>query len=316
MSQDIIVIGSLNIDLIITGSLPADLSQLEQWVGQAEMQICTAGAIGYIAQDLQLLGASTGVISCLADDTLGEHILRDLKRNGVHTDFIRIEIGKINGIAVYLLMLGNRKRPLIFRPATTTPWPRKFSNEDLNYISSARILYNGGYLHFNDMWNGEIERLFKHARENGVITAFDPQFPIGISEFSWSQVLSGILKYTDILFMDEHEAMRFANTDDIFRAGNIALSYGPKLIVIKKGKKGAVIITNKETLSQPAELVDSIVDSIGAGDAFNAGFIIGVLENWPYEKALRFASKVAASSLKGSGGTSSLAPRKTIEDTL
>src|SRR5215470_3544078 len=107
---DVVVIGPLNIDLIVTGSAPHDLEALTHWMALSDVQLNVAGSAGYPAQVFQKLGLRTGVLSTTANDALGQVIRGELGDQGIDTSRIQIASGELSSIAIYMLLFGSKKR--------------------------------------------------------------------------------------------------------------------------------------------------------------------------------------------------------------
>jgi 2-dehydro-3-deoxygluconokinase len=318
MALDVALVGPLNVDLLITGSAPTDFDALTQWAGPSHVMLCAAGSAGYLAQDLAKLGLQTGIVSTLADDVFGDAIQRIVAEAGVNVSRVSREPDTLSGIGIYMLLFGSKKRPLTYRLPTHKPWPIKFSRADADYILSARHLHCAGYLHFPDMWSNEMAALFRSAKARGLTTSLDPQFVLFPVDVPWLEPLVDLLKVTDVLMLDEDEARQIVQSTDLSEAAAQLHAAGPATVVIKCGAQGALVQAGARFFAQPAIAVpeDDIVESIGAGDAFDAGFIVGHLAGWPIERIVRFATAAAASTLRGSGGTDGLASRPELERAL
>ena len=315
MALDVALVGPLNVDLLITGSAPADFDALAQWAGPSNVMLCAAGSAGYLAQDLAKLGLQTGIVSTLADDPFGDAIQRIVAEAGVDVSHVSRAPETLSGIGIYMLLFGSKKRPLTYRLPTHAPWPIKFNRADSDYLLSARHLHCAGYLHFPEMWTDEMAALFRLAKARGLTTSLDPQFVLFPVDVPWLEPLVDLLKVTDVLLLDEDEARQIAQSADLAEAAARLQAAGPAMVVIKRGARGALIQAADRFFAQPAIAVpeEDIVESIGAGDAFDAGFIVGYLAGWPIERIVRFATAAAASTLRGSGGTNSLATRPELE---
>jgi 2-dehydro-3-deoxygluconokinase len=318
MTLDVALVGPLNVDLLITGQAPTDLDALTHWAGPSNVMLCAAGSVGYITQDLVKLGLKAGVVSTLADDPFGDAIHRIMSEAGVDMSRVRREANSLSGIGLYMLLFGSKKRPLTYRLPTHHPWPPKFSQDESKYALSARHVHCAGYLHFPAMWSDEMAALFRAAKDRGLTTSLDPQFVLFPVETPWLEPLVNLLKVTDTLMLDEDEACQIAQTADLYEAARRLHAAGPETVVVKRGAQGAIVLTPERVFEQPATAVpeDHIVESIGAGDAFDAGLIVGQLAGWPIERSVRFATLAAASTLRGSGGTQSLASRAELERAL
>jgi 2-dehydro-3-deoxygluconokinase len=309
LKLDVTAIGLLNIDLIVHGTGPQNFAELLTWTGESSIECLTAGSIGYFIQNLAKLGLKTGVITNIADDSFSLIIKKTLTDVGIDTSRLRVQKNTKTAIGVYMLLFGSKKRPMAFQLMTHNPMPTEFTDGDLDYIFNSHLLHIGGYLHFPQ--KESIDKLIKQAQKHGVKISMDPQFPLKPLEKPWLTVMPD-LKNLDILLVDENEAQGLTNTDNIDEAANILLDKGIKILVIKLGPKGCLVQTENERLEKPAIAVEKMVDSIGAGDAFDSGFITGYLENLSLDKMTKLALKVASYSLMGVGGSSTIPSRKAI----
>lgn len=318
MTLDVTVVGPLNVDLLITGHAPANLDELTHWAGPSKVMLSAAGSAGYVTQDLAHLGLTTGIISTLADDPFGDAIHRVLREACVEVSHVRREPGALSGIGIYMLLFGSKKRPLTYRLPNHKPWPPAFSSADLEYVLGARHIHCAGYLHYPDMWTNQMVDVFGGAKARGLTTSLDPQFVLFPVTTPWMEPLVDLLKVTDLLILDEDEARQIAQTRDLDIAAQVLREAGASTVVIKRGAQGSLIHTREQRFEQPSVAVpeDEIVESIGAGDAFDAGLIAGHLAGWSIERSTRFATLAAASTLRGSGGAESLAPRADLEHAL
>ena len=316
MRYDVGVIGPLNVDLLIRGQAPVDLDELTRWSGPSDVTLCSAGSAGYIAQDLTRFGLKTSLVSILADDPFGDAIHRILNEGGLITEQIGRQADTLSGIGIYMLLFGSKKRPLTYRLPTHLPWPKPFTDRQKRFLlENHRHIHCAGYLHFPDMWDGEMAALFHDAKKNGLSTSLDPQFVLFPVSTPWMDPLKELLKYTDWLLLDEDEARQITLEKDLGKALHIFQSLGPKITVVKRGVQGSVLIDREGLYALPAAKVpeEQIVDAIGAGDAFDTGIIYGLMQGWPVEKCQKFATLAAASTLTGSGGTLALS---TVDELL
>ncbi|MBD3228890.1 MAG: hypothetical protein GF329_11945 [Candidatus Lokiarchaeota archaeon] len=311
MHLDVSVIGLLNVDLIIHGTAPKNIDALLRWTGETEINCLMAGAVGYFIQNISKLGLKTGVITNIGDDEFSLIIKQTLSNSNIDISRLRIQEHTKSAIAAFILLFGGKKRPMPFRMMTHDPLPASFSEEDLRYIYKSRLLHHGGYLHFPQ--RKLTEGVFKKVKEHGVKISMDPQFPLKRIEKPWLNEFGNILKYVDILLIDENEALGLTNTSSINDAIEILLDTGPEIFAIKLGAKGCVVYNQKQKIRKPAIQVKNIVDSIGAGDSFDAGFIYGYLEGLSLDKITDLALKTASLSLKGIGGSSSITSRSQIK---
>ncbi len=300
---DVAVIGALNLDLIIKGTAPKNLTELQEWSGPSDsVHMLTAGAVGYFLQVMVKMGWRCGILSHIADDPLSLIILDTLKTIGVDTGRLVRESDTQSAIAIFMLLFGSKKRPLTYRMPTHEGWSPAFTNLDIDYICQAKHLHCGGLLHFPNVWGQGNLMAFQRAKEQGLTTSLDPQFPLSPMDPPWVTPIRDFLTYTDLLFVDRTEALNLVGQDDVKSAAVRLLDMGPEIVAIKLGAEGCFVKSNREEWILPAVPVDPIEDSIGAGDCFDAGFLTGYLKGQSLEECTRFALGIAGESLKGTGG--------------
>ncbi len=316
MARDVSVVGPLNIDLLMTGDGPPDWESIPTWDGPANMEMTAAGSVGYTVRNLAQLGLNVAVSSCVSDDGLGAFIIESLRSDSVDVSLVQKVEDSLCGIGVYVLMFGSRKRPLAYRLPTHPLWPLTFMPDDFEDLLDARLLHNGGYLHFNEAWHGSLVELYQEAKQRGLVTTLDPQFPLFAMQSPWLPALEDLLPYVDILFCDETEARNITAVSDLNEAAHTLLDFVPGTVVIKQGAEGSSVYRGGWEYHQPAIVLGELVDSIGAGDAYDAGFILGTLEDWPLERCALFATIAAAFTVTGVGGSQTMPSRDQIEHEL
>jgi 2-dehydro-3-deoxygluconokinase len=313
MTRDVSVIGPLNIDLLITGDGPASWDTIATWDGPANMEMTAAGSVGYTVRNLARLGLKVAVSSCVSDDPLGDFLSETLRRDNVDVSAVQKVAGTLGGIGVYMLLFGSRKRPLAYRLPTHPLWPDRYSPHEIDNLLDARLLHNGGYLHFEGAWHGYMVELYKEAKTRMLTTTLDPQFPLFAMQPPWMSAVDDILPFVDFLFCDESEARSITAKADLNDAGRQLLEVGAQVVVIKQGVDGSTLYRRDWQHHQPAIVLGTLVDSIGAGDAFDAAFILGILEGWPLERCALFASIAAGFTVTGVGGSETMPTRDRLE---
>ncbi len=304
--RDVSVVGPLNIDLLIKGEGPPSWESIPTWDGPAQMDMTAAGSVGYTVQNLARLGLSVRVCSCLPDDPLGMFIDDTLRRAGVDTGSVERIPNTLGGIGVYALMFGSRKRPLIYRLPTHPLWQSTFTPDEIERLLDARLLHQGGYLHHKEAWHGGTRDLFREAKARGLITSIDPQFPLFAMPAPWMPALEDVLPSIDILFCDDGEARSITGESEIDAAAARLLDAGVTTVIVKQGADGSTIYQSGWRHHQDAIVLGEVEDTIGAGDAYDAGFLYGTLQGWSLEQRARFASVAAGFTVTGVGGAQTM----------
>jgi sugar/nucleoside kinase (ribokinase family) len=288
---DVSVIGELNLDLILYG-LPEKL-ELEREHLAKNLSITLGSSSAIFAHNLALLGNKVGFNSSIGSDPLGELCLERLGESGVDLSHVRKFQGKITGLTVILPQ--RKERYILTYPGTM--FDMSIKDLDLSHV------FNAKHLHLSSMYlqkglRPSLVDLFRKAKEAGLTTSLDTNDD---PENRWSGDVQLVLKYVDILMPNENEACKIARADDVNRAAEI-LSQKVAVLVIKRGPQGAWARRGPEKLSGFPPVID-MVDPVGAGDSFNAGFIHQFIRGAKIEDCLKFANITGALSATRAGGT-------------
>jgi sugar/nucleoside kinase (ribokinase family) len=288
---DVSVVGELNLDLIFYG-LPEKL-ELEREHLARDLSITLGSSSAIFAHNLAHLGNRVGFSSSIGDDPLGEICLQRLAESGTDLTRVRKFAGKITGLTVVLPQ--RRQRYILTYPGTMNQMALK--DLDLSYVFDAKHLHLSSYFLQRGLRPGLVD-LFRKAKEAGLTTSLDTNDD---PENRWPDDIQLVLKYVDILFPNEKEACKLAHADDPNRAAEI-LSQKVSLVVVKRGMHGALARRGEERYSGLPPIID-VVDPVGAGDSFNAGFIHQFIRGARIEDCLKFANITGALSVTRAGGT-------------
>ncbi len=287
---DVSVVGELNLDLILSG-LPAEL-EVEREHLASDLTITLGSSSAIFTHNLALLGNRVGFSSAIGSDALGEMALQFLRDSGADVSGVRKFGGKLTGLTT-ILPTGSHRYILTY-PGTM--FDMQFLDLDLAYILDASHLHLSSY-YLHRALRPQIPELFGAAKQAGLTTSLDTNDdPTDM----WADDLQQVLRFVDVLLPNEREASKIAHTDDPEKAIEILAQQVP-LLVVKRGKAGAVARRGNERFRAPALSVDA-VDSVGAGDSFDAGFIHRLIRGFRIEECLKFASLAGALSTTRSGG--------------
>ena len=309
------VIGPINADILTVGDYQGDWQTHFEWESPAQISLCTAGSAGYTLQDFNKLGSYTRIFSSIGDDSIGAALRSDMERQGIDTTCLFTHPDSNTAIGVYWLMHGNKKRPLAYQMSDFSPWPQVWDAEIETSLLSADLLHCGGYLHYPSMFFGKTAELYRKAKDRGIITSIDTQFPLipGKTLSPWLQNMTDILPYVDVLIMDENEARAFTGRKDVDEAVSVLAPYPLKVIVVKFGSEGSRIYSQEGMIQQPAIHVGETLDTIGAGDAYGAAFLTYYMEGRSISECARFAAVVAGFTVTKLGGYAGMPDRETAE---
>jgi sugar/nucleoside kinase (ribokinase family) len=262
------------------------------------------GGIGNIAVGLQTLGCKTAVVGKAGDDFLGRFYLQDLKANGVTTK-IFLDGDFPTGIILVYLELGTERSFHVFRGAND-----KLSTAEIdkstNLIKQSDYVYFSGFSLVNDPQRSAVLRAIDLARKFNKKIVFDPgAFNLIKKEKAFFSKLSNIC---DVFSPNLEEARAITNLnclDDVIERLRETLP----LTALKLDQNGCVLITKDKVIKVPSHNSECI-DSTGAGDAFTAGVIYGLIQGLPLESTGQLANWFASQVVSKMGPRSF--PTKTI----
>lgn len=300
---DFTLAGDTNLDLLLYG-LPEDLP-LEQELLANAMAFRLGGSAAITAHNLAALGNSVGFISTLTSDDAGQRCRHELDTVGVDLSRSIQPHHASNTQTGVTVHLQHRVHRHMFTYAGTT-FDLNASDLDLGYLSDARHFHMASY-YLQRALTPEIPALFASLKRAGLTISLDTNDD---PSQRWDRGILDALPYVDVLLPNEREACLLAQQSDPDKAIATLRNLVP-LLVIKRGAKGATAYSASEHWSSPARSMQ-VVDAVGAGDSFNAGFLHAWLRGWPIERALAFGNLTGGWSTTAAGGTAAFATKQSL----
>ena len=287
---DILVVGEINPDLILTGDFTPEFGQVEKLAESASLTIGSSSAI--FACGAARLGMKVALAGICGDDVFGHFMLEELKKRGVDTSYVAVRPGGSTGVSVILDR--HSDRAILTYPGLMSAL--RSSDIPDEALRQARHLHVGSYFLQTGLQAG-LASLFQRAHSIGLTTSLDTNYdPSG----KWVG-LEPLLPLTDVLLPNETEALALAHAPNVEAAAQ-ALAGKVGLVVVKLGAAGALACRQGIITRASAIRVD-VLDAVGAGDSFDAGFLFGFLDHWSVEKSLRLGGVCGALSMRKRGGT-------------
>jgi len=294
--NDLIVVGDCNPDLVLRGGdvVPV-FGQVERIVEQAELTI--GGSAAITACGAARLGLRTGLIAVVGDDAFGRFMRDELEQRDVDVSGVVVDGTATTSVSVVLVADDDRAT------LTTLGSIGALSGDhvDRALLTSARHVHVSSFFLLHSL-RSALPSLLHEARSAGTTTSIDPNWdPAEV----WDRGIDAVLAETDVLLLNEQEALRMTGSDDVEQAGR-ALARQGMTVVVKRGPDGSLAVEDGRLVHAPAHAIEP-VDAVGAGDSFNAGFITALLEGRPLAEKLAFANVCGALSMRASGGTAAQA---------
>jgi sugar/nucleoside kinase (ribokinase family) len=291
-------------DVLCAGILVADvfanpierLPQPGELTTTSGLVMSVGGSAANTAIALRGLGQAVAVAGKVGRDLQGDFVLSELSRRGVGVAGIRRTLNESTSGTIILNVKGEDRRYL---HAVGANAEFGLGDVDSGSLNGARVFYFGGFLALPAFTAGELTKLLRGAKLKGLTTVLDVTMPAGAS--FGLEAVAAPLEYTDYFLPNFEEAARLSGKGDERSAAKALSELNPDCsIVITRGPKGPLGLQRGHFFETPVFRMKSI-DESGAGDAFAAGLITGVLQDWAFERSLQFAAAVGASSTRALG---------------
>lgn len=298
---DLLVLGDANPDLIVRGDVSAELGGGEQLVEQAHLEIGGSGAIA--ACGAARLGLRVGFAGIVGDDVLGRFVRDSLAERGIETGGVLVDPDRPTGVSIVVSRGG--ERAVLKALGTATDLRAEVIDPAL--LRSARHVHVSSY-YMQSGLRPDLPALFARAHAAGASTSIDPNWD---PADEWDAGLLSLLSITDCFFPNSMEARAITGVDDIDIAA-LALAERGTVVAVKFGQGGGLAVWGDEVVRSESIPTDE-VDTIGAGDSFDAGFLAGRLAGWPLGRCLQLAVACGSLSTREAGG---IAGQPTMEEAL
>lgn len=291
-AKKIIVIGELNVDLIFADKDIRPEPNREKLVREFRLALGSSSAI--TAAGLAGLGYDVAFVSIVGDDEFGAYCRKELVRLGVDAAHVLVDGSRRTGAT--LSISDGSDRSLLTYMGTIADVTPELVPEEL--LRDAAHVHFGSYF-LQDGMRPHWAELFKRARQSSLTTSFDVGWD---PEEQWDRErLAALLAWTDWFMPSEEEALRIFEAEDIAKlAASLPTSRGA--VAVKRGGEGAALFLPDGRVVEGLPYSVEPLDTTGAGDNFNAGFIAAMLEGRSDADALRFANACGALSTLAIGG--------------
>jgi sugar/nucleoside kinase (ribokinase family) len=262
-----------------------------------------------VAIDLKRLGVSVGVVGCVGHDSFGRFVIDELQRAGVDAGGIRtLDDAETSGTLI--INVRGEDRRFIHTPGANARLT--VADIPLERVLQAKVLYVGGYLLMPALEGEPLASLFRQARAAGVKTVLDIVMP-GPGDHMGK--LAPVLPETDLFMPNADEAAVLTGLAAPVAQAERFVAAGAGAAVITCGDAGSVLISRKTRLRAASHVMD-YQGGTGAGDAFVAGAIAGLLAGEDLAGALRWGAAVGASCVRSISATDSVFTRAEAEQFL
>jgi sugar/nucleoside kinase (ribokinase family) len=292
---DIAVVGELNADLILRGDVTPAFGQVEKLIDDATLTLGSSS--GIFACGAASLGLRVAFIGKVGADVFGYFLKQYLEDRGIDTHGLVIDPAVKTGLTVIFSPgagLGD-DRALLTYPGSIAAL--RYADVDQALLARAQHLHMGSYF-LLDALRPDVPALFDAAHALGLTISLDTNYD---PTEQWDGGLSEALKRTDVFLPNETELCAIAGEADTEAALEVMAQRVP-VVAAKLGARGGLAQRGSEC-ARAASLPVAVMDTTGAGDTFDGGFLHGYLAGWPLSRCLQLGCICGSLSTRTTGGT-------------
>ena len=260
------------------------------------IEFSIGGCAANMAVDMEKLGLKIGLSGRVGHDLFGREVRDRLSAVGVDTAQIETSMTAPTSSTFVLNVKGEDRRFIHCVGANSEYDGQELSDES---IRNARSIFVGGFCLMESLTPSQAIRLFRVARESGVITALNVVLPENTDTMTW---LNPVLPWTDFFFCNNDEAARITGHTDPIRQSEQLRNLGAKTAIVTQGEQGAILRGPAEHLRAGVYPVQPL-DGTGTGDAFASGFLYGLLKDESIRSSLALGTAMGASCVRSMGAT-------------
>ncbi len=292
---DVLAIGELNPDLILTDIHAAGpVVGTEQTFETERLTLGSSTAIACVL--MQRLGLKTSFAGLIGEDSHGRFCTAALEAEGIDLSGLKRSAEVETGITISISYA--RDRMLLTRAGAMSVF--EASMLDTTLLESTRHVHVGSYFLQKGLRCG-LPDLFKAAQAAGCTTSLDTGWD---PDEQWDlDELSSVLPFVDVFLPNEDETCALARVDDPIIALDILHAAGAAEIAVKLGGKGGAVSVKGQGVNKAPGFPVDVVDTTGAGDSFNAGYIAARLAGRSVEDRLKLANACGSLTAEALGGT-------------
>ncbi len=293
-----------SVDVVCAGIVVADhicspiahLPASGELVMSEQMVLTLGGCAANTATNLRKLNVNSAVAGRIGDDMFGEVVRHLLLQQQVDVSSLMATANRPTSQTMIINVVGEDRRFIHVFGSNAD-----FKAEDLPLarILQAKVLYLGGYLLMPGLRPEPLVPIFQQIQAAGVRIVLDVATPQGAQHLA---ALQPLLPFVDVFLPNVDEAALILNEPDPLVQAQAFHELGAKTVVITMGAGGAILVNHQEKWKAGVYPIQ-VIDSTGSGDAFDAGYIYGMLKGAHAADCLRYASAMGASCVRAIGTT-------------
>jgi len=301
---DVIAIGELNVDVILN-RLQGE-PQVGKEIFAEDMMLTLGSSTAIFAANITCLGSRTGFVGMIGQDNFGDLIESSLAAKGVDTSMLIRSTKHATGATICLNYNEDRAN-VTYQGAMDF---MSFDDLDKELFTKTKHIHLSSIF----MQSGikkDLLKILQTARDNGVTTSLDTQWdPKEVWNLDYKEVLPLVS-----VFLPNETELKFITRSESLEEAIAKIEPYISVCVVKRGRKGSILLQKgKKPVELDAFLNNDVVDAIGAGDSFNAGFIHAFINGYIPSESQVIANLTGAINTTAAGGTGAFTSKETVKD--
>jgi sugar/nucleoside kinase (ribokinase family) len=302
--MDVLCLGLIVCDILVK---PVDADIMSRDSARVDFVRMGSGGDAFNAAiGLARMGINTGAAGKVGSDGFGRYLLDSAAEAGVSTSNVIVSDTVGTAVSVVLIQR-NGERSFAYHGGANDSL--SLGDIGMDALAGVKVLHIGSAFELPGL-DGDMAALLRQAKERGVTTVLDVT---GNPDNRRMEALKNMLPYVDVFLPSRPEAEAMTGETDIARMAGLFCEMGATTAVIKDGSKGCFVRSGVQSFQVPAFRVDA-VDTTGAGDAFAAGYIAGIVRGVDAQGCARFANAAGALCACHMGATAWARPYKEVID--
>lgn len=274
-----------------------------------------AGAEVNVAIGLTRLGHEATYVTRLGQDPFGTYIKATLETEGISTEFITFDDAYKTGMMLKGKVLDGDPHVAYYRKgsAASKITPEQMDKIDLTGFD---LVHMTGILPaLSPVCRAATKRLMERAKEAGIKVSFDPNLrpTLWESKAVMTQTLNDLARLADIVLPGVEEGLTLMGSADPAKIADFYQELGAKQVVVKVGPEGAYVRDGESSTMVPGFKVDTVVDTVGAGDGFATGVISGVIEGLSFNEAVLRGNAIGSIQVQHASDNEGLPTREELK---
>ena len=298
---DILALGELNVDLLLNriGGFP----EIGKEIFAQEMTLTLGSSTAIFAANAATLGPKVSFLGMIGRDSFGDVVKSSLRQRKVDISNL-IEVDDAATVLTAILNYDNDRANVTYPGAMSRMGVKDIRPEIIREAKHVHI----SSIFLQETLHRELYEIVKLVKDCGATLSMDVQFD---PEETWEFDCAQILPLVDIFMPNEQELMAITRKDSVEEAIAVIRPYA-NVTVVKMGTRGSLVVTREQEHFLPAMLNKSVVDAIGAGDSYNAGFITGYVQGKDLETCQWLGNLTGAINTTAAGGTGAFSSKEAV----